>query len=285
MSDAEALAREVNSLFSLPDAALRVTELVDRPETKNRELAEVIMHDPALTARVLRLVNSSYFGLPRKIETVSQAIALIGRDELRILILATSVTGAFSTVSEDLVDIEAFWDHSVNTAVLARSLAKRVGLVEADRLFVAGLLHEVGKLAFYSTRPERYREVLEQAEQGREALEACEQLAFGFDHHELGATLLSVWGLPEGLQDLVRYQHTPEQASEVRRLATHALHAATRIATWMQSGLDATRSPVSAKTRLQLALNDAVIEELVRETDMEAMEILQIVAPNAALIY
>lgn len=285
MATAETLARELSALYSLPEAALRVSQLIDQPDSHDRELAEVIMHDPALTARLLRLVNSPYFGLSRHIESPGQAITLIGRQRLRVLLLATAVTTTLPPVAQGDQGLEAYWEHSVNAAVLARQLGRRLGLADPERLFAAGLLHLIGRLAFRSSRLAAQHRAVTAKALDEAGIEAAEQAAFGFTQHALGLALLTFWQLPASLLDLISTHRDPALATEAERLPTQALHAASRIAAWMNTGSPIEALQLGPASRLQLALTNPVIEELVGDTHLEALEILGIIAPDAALIF
>nr|WP_305909148.1 HDOD domain-containing protein [Methylomarinum sp. Ch1-1]MDP4522037.1 HDOD domain-containing protein [Methylomarinum sp. Ch1-1] len=151
------LAEKVNTLFSLPDVALRVNELLNEDTCNNADLVAVIQHDPALTAKLLKIVNSAYFGFSGKIDTISRAVTMIGQKSLRNLVVATTVTESFKGIPEHLVDMNTFWYHSVTSGVLARLLAKLCHRQDCERFFIAGLLHSIGKLVFLAFIPSNRR--------------------------------------------------------------------------------------------------------------------------------
>src|SRR5262245_52551879 len=129
-----AIVTDVRSIFSLPDVVIRINELIDSGEATNTELERVILNDPALTAKLLRFANSSYFGLSGKVETVLRAISIIGHKELRNMVIASSVTETFKGIPSDLVNMDTFWYHSVTCGVTARLLASSVD--SRERFFI-----------------------------------------------------------------------------------------------------------------------------------------------------
>ena len=181
------IAENVRAVFSLPDIALRINELISAGDSSNAELEQVILNDPAITAKILRFANSAYFGFSREIDTVSRAITLTGHKELRNLVFATSVISTFDDISSDLVDMESFWYHSIASGVIARLFAvhkKKEGL---ERFFIAGLLHAIGNLILFSQFPKESAEILRCKDQGNYANTNSEYEIFGFTHIITGA--------------------------------------------------------------------------------------------------
>lgn len=265
----QALAQEAGALFSLPEVAIRVNELTRSPDHSSRELAEVVELDAGLTARLLRLANSPLFGHVGRIDKVSHAIVMIGERALRDLVMATSVTDVFKGIPEEFVDMATFWDNSATCGVVARLLASRLGMRDSERLFVAGMLHGIGHLVFYSRQPERYREVLKVRAEGEAAILAEEKRVFGFTYAELGAALLAAWKLPEFYQVVIANQLEPCKAETFQK-ETAILHVARDMA--------ASLAP-SLKTRQPAQAWEAGFDDVAGETlglDLEELEIIRI---------
>ena len=237
----QSLVNQVESLFSLPEIALRINEVLDSSNPLNAELQELIISDPALTAKILKLVNSSYFGFPTPIDTVSRAITVIGLKELRNLVMTTAVTASFKGVPADLIDMRVFWFHSVTSAVLARLLAKKLKHSDYERIFISGLLHSVGRLIYFTQCPEISREILEVKDLGEEAIIAAELEKLGFTYADLSAELLKHWQLPENIYQTIHYHLDPFKAGEFMPDAC-VLHVASKIAgsiePWAQHDFD-----------------------------------------------
>ncbi|MBL0028412.1 MAG: HDOD domain-containing protein [Rhodanobacteraceae bacterium] len=215
----EDLVKGAVRLVSLPDVFVRVTRMVDDPRASGTMIARVIGEDPALTARLLRIANSPLYGFPARIDTISRAIAVIGTRGLRDLVLAYAAIDVLSRFKDGLIDMRAFWRRSLLCALVARLLGVRSRVVEAESLFVAGLLHDIGQLVIANKLPEMAREVHLRAGDGM-ACHLLERAVIGFDHAEVGGELLRQWQLPEQLWEPVRCHHAPGEARQ------HALIAA-----------------------------------------------------------
>lgn len=194
-------------LPSLPAMVCRLTELSEDPRADLGEFAELVHEDPAMTARVLRLVNSPLFRFGGQVDSIRRAISLIGVRELHNLALAVSATRVFDGLPGHLVNMAQFWRHSLCCALVSRELALRLRERETERFFVAGLLHDVGALVLYSHVPEQALAAIEQAEAARRPLVEVERELLGFDHAELGGELLRRWRLPEHIVAAVEGHH------------------------------------------------------------------------------
>lgn len=212
MSGAAELLRGVTRLASPPQIFLRIEELLASPNTAIADFARVIEGDTGLTARLLRLANSPLYGRVARVATVHTAISMIGTQQLRELALACSVLRVFRDIPAELLDMEMFWRHSVACGVLARSAAVLAGEGNVERVFAAGLLHDVGRLVMLMERPRTMGRVLEAARARGILLYEAEREEFGFDHTEVGALLLRSWKVPERLSEAVGCHHAPHTA-------------------------------------------------------------------------
>lgn len=285
------LAREVSKLFTLPDVAIRLNELISSPNASAQDLARVVQLDPGLSAALLKLANSAYYGLVSRVDTIARAISIIGERELQVMAMAASVVSTFKGLPEDLVDMPSFWDNSVTCGVIARILGRRCRLPRTEQLFLAGLLHGVGKLVFYARTADRYRTLLlETAARDDRGLAAAEQRAFGFDYAALGAELLSIWKLPELLRVLVAYQLRPLEALDYKREAA-VVHVACDMAASLAPMVKDTLSAGAYTPAFdpaawaQLGLDVQVIPEVMQEANIQAVEIMEIINPRGAMIY
>ncbi len=221
----EDLVKGVVKLISLPEIYIRVTQVLEDPNHNAKQLGDVISHDPALTARILRIVNSAYYALATEVELVSRAVSIIGEDDLRNLVLATSAVDTFKRIPNQLVDIDLFWRHSVHTGIIARLLSKHCNVLHGERLFVAGMLHDIGKLILYFKEPELSQQVLIEAAESDGRLYHAEKNIIGYTHGDVGAALIKAWKLSEMLRETVAYHHTPLKARK-HPLETAIVHIA-----------------------------------------------------------
>lgn len=229
-ADIRALVEDVSGLVSPPEVCLRVTELLHSPGTSAADFARVIGHDPSLSARLLRVVNSPYFGFGGRIDTISRTVALLGLRELHALVMAASAVTSFSRLSNRLVNMDTFWRHSVLTGLLARGLASRADVLHPERLFVAGLLHDVGSLVLFHRLPDVMRDLLLVADGDEALLCQVETDTLGFNHADVGAHLFALWHLPPSLVEAVRDHHRPESGAGGRE--TSMVHIAERLASY-----------------------------------------------------
>jgi len=205
---------EIAGLVSPPIICLKLMDLIQKDESSAQELGEVIANDPNLTSRLLRLVNSAYFNFPGRIETVSRAISIVGTRELYSLVVAISAVNTFSKIANSLVNMDTFWRHSIFTGLMARELARENRVLHPERLFVAGLLHDIGMLVLFNRSPDAAADLLLIAAGDEEVFYQAEIEKLGFTHADIGGLLLQEWQLPETLQEAVLYHHAPYMAGQ-----------------------------------------------------------------------
>lgn len=205
-------------LASPPEIFLKISQILDDPTKTARDAEQVIRHDPGLTARLLRLVNSAFYGFPRQISSISHAITIVGARELRDLVLATVVVERFGRLPNKLMTMRAFWRVSVRSALLAREMGKCHAQSSSLRsVFVCGLLHEIGRLVIYAKIPELARAAILLAEGGMLEETEAERQIYGFDHYQLAYELARRWHLPEVITATLQWHEHPEEAGDFSR--------------------------------------------------------------------
>lgn len=229
------LVDETSTVYSLPLFYERLNEAINHPRSSIDDIAKIITEDQGLTARLLRLANSPMFGCYAKVDTITKAATIIGTQQLRDMALAASVMGVFKGIPEELLNMTSFWRHSIACGIIARSLAVYRRELNVERLFVAGMLHDLGQVVLAAARPEVSLELLvTQRDTGRFYLELEREL-LGFDHAELGGALLKKWKIPVSIGEPVAYHHYPESAEQFR-LETSLVHLADIICHAMELG-------------------------------------------------
>ncbi len=218
---------EQGQLITLPEVYLRLQQVLSREDFALQDVVEVIQYDPAITTRLLNLVKSAYLGLGPRIDTVSHAVNYLGSDSVHDLVLMTVLADRFSDIHSPHFSLHAFWRDSVQTALLARRLMRLLEPAQAERLFVAGLLHDIGHLAMQQAIPEAMAEIAEQQAPPRPRHE-IEREHLGFDSIDIGRELMQHWQLPGALQRIIGCRLQPETAGD-EAFSAEALGLAVRL--------------------------------------------------------
>jgi len=209
----DALVRQVRDLPALPATVLRVMQLTDDPKAGASDVARALASDQALAVRVLKLANSAFYGASRRIATVSEAVVILGLRTTRNLAMATSCQEMLEReVAGYAMQRGALWRHSLACASAAQMLAKRAGFRGTEEAFVAGLLHDLGKVVMNTYLSEQFIQVLRRTLEQSVTYSEAEREVFGFDSAEAGARLLERWSLPDSLVSAVRFHHVPLEA-------------------------------------------------------------------------
>lgn len=233
----EEIVNGVNSLPSLPGVALQVIRITDDPYSTVRELNEAILQDQTITAQVLRLSNSAYYGYPRRIATVSEAIGILGFTTIRDLVMAASVHNILSReVKGYQIATGDIWRHSITCAMTSRAIARRVRYPEADRTFIAGLMHDIGKVVLNIYVADAYNEIIRRMKEERLPFAAVEEEVLGFTHAAVGARVAERWNLHPDHVEAIACHHTPLDAKQNPKLAA-IVHIADAVCMTMGIGL------------------------------------------------
>jgi HD-like signal output (HDOD) protein len=247
------------------------------PSSSIADFTHVVEVDPALSARVLRMANSAFFGFSARIDNISRAINIMGVSQLHDLVLATSAASAFKGLCSVRMDMHKFWGDSIHCAINCRLLAAECDIIDTDRLFITGLLHDIGHLVMFNCITEQCGEMLEKAHDEGIPLELLERQMLGFDAAEVGAELLKIWLLPESVIRVIRDQHMPEQA-EKYLLDTCILYLARHL-----GRDDMNKSELSPERKFALDLTGLGEQELqivCRESKLHYEETHALVLPH-----
>lgn len=267
---AQRLVDGVTQVASLPEIYFKIEAALEDPRTSNQNIADILSGDSALTARMLRLANSSFFNFPGRIQNVTQAITIIGMRQLREVVLASSIVGVFKDVPDDLVDMDQFWRHSIGCGVACRVMATLRRESNIETAFVTGLLHDIGRLVLYKERPTDMGQLIEQCRIDNGLLHVAEQAHFGFDHAEVGGLLLQEWRLPKRLVESTFHHHRPERAKDYG--AESALvHVGNILTSALQLGSSGEHfvTPLSGDAWTQLGLAPSAIDLIVPEMEKQ----------------
>lgn len=267
------IVRRLDDLPSLPAVVMELLSCIDQDDIDVSVLAKKVSHDQALTAKTLRLANSSTYGLQVKVTTIQQAITFLGFQTTRNLITAAAVTGCFPQGQCKGFDDKAFWRHSIATAVCARVLARRLRFNQ-DYAFTAGLLHDIGRLVLVTIYPQDYAEAIARAAADDSALLQAERTVLGIDHVAAGMLLADHWKFSDTIRMALGHHHDPETVGAGFLAAI--IHVSNAIVHGLDLVGDASEavplvSPVAWKA---MGLNEEAFLHVFRETEVQYDEIV-----------
>lgn len=254
------LVIRMDRIPTVPPLYCELVRQLQSPDTSLDAIAAVVQQDPGVTARLLQLVNSSFFGLKRPVSSPREAIAYLGIESLKSLVLSLSAFSQYKEMEAAGVSLMAIWQHSLRTAELARRLVGARGLSGgmADASFVGGLLHDIGRVVLACNFPEEYATARSLARRQRVTLEKAEEQVFSCTHADVGGYLLGLWGLPPTVVDAIAFHHTPSAAGEDFFTPLTAVHIA--------NVLDCEREANAAPAQ---ALDEKYLERLGLQTSIQ----------------
>lgn len=210
--------RKLEGVPTLPPIVQRLNQMIEDERVSLNQIAEIIEKDQVITTKVLRLANSAFYGFPRKVSTVNQAMMFLGINVLKILIMTSSI---FEIIHKEDVSL---WEHSIGVAACARIISEKANIPEPQEIATAGLLHDLGRVIEMVTFKEEFTAIKMLVEKGEDALNA-ERSILGIDHAEIGAFLMTQWNLPERLIEAVQAHHFLENTKKYKKEAS-CLHLA-----------------------------------------------------------
>jgi putative nucleotidyltransferase with HDIG domain len=239
--DLNTIVKSVDQIATLPDITARVVQAAEDPRNNAFELLKIVSYDPALAAKILKVVNSSFYGLPVQITSLGRAIALLGMNAVKNLAVASSISTMFRG-GEICRGLEAsdLWNHSIAVAVCARELARGMKLEAAEEAFLVGLLHDVGLLLEHQLYPEQLREICDESRAGTHAFRDLEHQRLGFDHAQLGGAVAQRWKFPAGIAAAIRHHHDPTQAPAEQRSLAWLVYVADTVCCQSSGGFNLT---------------------------------------------
>jgi len=224
----QGLVSQLTTLPSLPDLYIEIVEELQREDASIQKVGRIISKDVGMTAKVLQLVNSAFFGLRRHVSDPSQAVCLLGLETIKALVLSIHVFSKLEQANVAGFSLQRLWEHSMVTGTLAKRIAAEQDSDEktADHALMAGLLHDAGKLVLAANLPEQYGKVLALAEMKAVSQGEAEKEVFGTTHAEVGAYLLGLWGLPGPIVEAIAFHHRPTESLANSFAPLTAVHVA-----------------------------------------------------------
>jgi putative nucleotidyltransferase with HDIG domain len=270
----------IKSFPGMPGTAVKLLGLIDDPGMRVSQIEEILRHDAGLTANVLRLANSAYFGIPSKVGSIRQAVILLGLKRLIQMVIAACVSAIMdkSVPGYDLPPGE-LWRHSIAASVAAEGLVKVLKVEAAEEIFTAALLHDVGKLVLGDFVKDEFKQIDTAVSQGI-SFEMAEKIVLGTTHADVGARILTKWLLPSEIVNAVQFHHAPE-ASEQPSNMLDIVHVANFISMMIGIGIgrDGLQHEPSAEVTERLGLEPEHLEKVASQTMQWVKEFSEVLNP------
>jgi putative nucleotidyltransferase with HDIG domain len=268
--DIRRVVERIQNLPTLPIVVAQILKLVSSRESDANDVQSLLARDQSLTTKIMRLVNSSFYGYSGRITTLQQAVVILGFDTIKSIALSATVFSAFPSRARTTFDREAFWRHSIATAVAARLLAKESRYPQVEEAFVAGILHDIGKVVLDEYATELFDSVLAYVEEHDVLIYEAEREVLGFSHAQIGRWLATKWGLPAEFVDVIFYHHQPGNAQKAAHL-TAIVHTADVLARTLKlgSGGDNKVPPLDPAAWKALNLPEEALRKLLGEIPNE----------------
>jgi HD-like signal output (HDOD) protein len=219
--DLKSIVDRIIDLPTLPQVVTRIMSLLEDPSSSAKDINDVMCQDPALVAKILKVVNSAFYGLPNRVSSISQAVVILGFNTVKSLAVSASVLDMFGEGDEDF-SYEQFWAHAVGCATLSEAIAREQPEAQPETAFVLGLIHDLGKLVLDQFAPAEFREILALAKEQETSFYEAEVQVLETSHADIGFWLAQKWQLADDLAEAIHHQHSIEEAPDAssRQLAS-----------------------------------------------------------------
>ena len=260
--------REIKNLPTLPGIVAKLGKMAENPDTTTEQMGRVISKDHILASKLLKLVNSAFYGFPQRISSLNSAIILLGFNVIKSLIISASI---FEVMEAQDVEL---WEHSLGCAVVCNVLARHLGVKDPEEISTAGLIHDIGKVAIKMELPREYQKITELSQEKKISRLEAEREVLGLDHAEVGSWLAKSWNLPNKLVEPIACHHDPHLAREEQQ-ASAIVHFANIMIRGLGYGHagDIWVPPLNNKAWKLLALAPADIDPLLREVEEKLWDV------------
>ena len=277
---AKKIASVTKSFPDMPGTALKLLAMIDDPAMRVSQIEKILRQDPGLTANVLRLANSAYFGIPSKVGSIRQAVILLGLKRLIQMVIAACLSAVMDkpVPGYDLPPGE-LWRHSIAVSVAAEGLVKELKVNAGEEIFTAALLHDVGKLVLGEFVKEDFKQIETAVSEGI-AFETAETIVLGTNHADTGAQILTNWSLPAEIVNAVRWHHAPENADQ-NSMMLDIVHVANFISMMIGVGIgrDGLQHQPSVEVTERIGLEPYHLEKVASQTMQWVTELSQVLCP------
>jgi putative nucleotidyltransferase with HDIG domain len=267
----EKMLSKIHDLPTLSAVASRIIQITQNPKSSALEVGTAISQDQALASRVLKMSNSTFYGFPRKITTITHAVVILGFANIRNLVLTASVFDMFSSKGGDkYFDQEEFWKHSFACGTTSKLIAKNLGIKDLEEVFIWGLFHDIGKLVLDTYFHDDFKEVISLVKEEEILIKDAEKKLLGFDHAAVGGEVANKWNLPPLLIKAIRFHHNPTRANESMRMVA-IVHLADVLcrAIGLGNGGDNKIPCINERPWKVLNFNQQIVKRLFSEMEQE----------------
>jgi len=253
----QSAVQEISHIATLPEVTMKIIQLVEDPDSTANDLNKIISNDPALGARILKVVNSAFYGLPGQIGSINRAIVLLGLNAVKNIAIAASLAKLFrgGKIANNF-DARDLWSHAIACATGTKLLAQHAGLGLPDEAFLAGLIHNIGIMVEIQARRPKFVEVMEKLEADPNlTLRQAEMQVLGANHEHFGTALCKLWKFPQSFQYVTGFHHNPMELNDKNRTLTGLVHIADILAAKSEAGFGQGTEATEADPALMQFLN------------------------------
>jgi putative nucleotidyltransferase with HDIG domain len=275
MKNPQTIRQTIETVSTIPTLSIvldKIARLLQNPQTSAEEIGKAITTDQALASKVLRLVNSAFYGFPGKTSTITHAVVILGFSTVKNIVLTASIFDAFTKKKSDVSDfnIENFWLHSIGCGAASQAIAKHIGYKEKEECFIAGLIHDIGKIILCYYFPEEFKAVISHARNKGVLFIESEREVIGITHDEIGAIITRRWNLPKNLLSVVQHHHCPAPEQDFYSI-TSIVHCADIFTRAMEigNGGDEVIPLISETAWKNLGFEHISLESLLESIDDE----------------
>jgi len=280
--NAKDYAANAGDVFVLPEAVIKVKQLIDNDATSMEDIAEVINYDPAIMSQVLKISNSALYKFHNTVTTVTKSIQVIGTRSIYDLVLAYGVANAFNNIDPDIVPLDKFWEQGVSCALLCKYFAEEVGVIEAEKLFVCGLLHNLGELVLVQLNPEAANKCASISNENTPLM--LQKKHLGFSYADVSSELLKLWGIPLDISNIVAKTHVSEhtaQSKEEKIIQLAYLLALNNV----NSELYSTHADVTEDMYESLGIDLQCVNNALDFSNLQLMSALALFSPSSFALF
>jgi len=268
---------DTTKLSTLPAIYRQIIDAISKPSSSTYDIEKVIRTDTNLAARVLKIVNSAFYSYPSKIDSLSHAVNIIGTKQLSTLAVGINITSAFKNIPSEIINMKMFWKHSVLCGICAKVIAGYKNIQNTERMFVAGLLHDIGRLVLYNYLPIESLFAATTARGKHSLLTVAERDLFNFDHSTIGGDLLNKWQISLSLEDCIRHHHDPERSKN--RVEASIVHLADIMANVMGIGSSGERLIPLLKQEawVQLGITPNTLSVTMEQAEQQLEDVFELI--------